>query len=100
MWTARRWPAALPAGVVVVTAAPHSPTMSATVALQSLDVSRLRAWALAAAGLKKAIVGGLIMRVGKAQKFPFWTVAAPTPCGAIQALAVPAFWAGAVASGK
>src|SRR6266852_5039197 len=100
MWTARRWPATLPAGVVVLKAAPHSPTISPAVAPQSLAVSRLRAWALAADGLKNAIVGGLIMRVGKVQKFPFWTVAAPTPWGAIQALAVPALWTGAVARGK
>ena len=46
------------------------------------------------------IVGVLIMRAGKTQKFPFCAVDAPTPCEKTTAPPVPAFWAGAVANGK
>src|SRR5579883_3051088 len=98
--TARRWPAALPAGVVMLKEAPHSLTRSATLAEQSLLVSRLRTCALAALGLKSVRPGALIMRVGKLQKTPFCAVAAPTPCVATSAPDVPAFCAGAVVSGN
>src|SRR5215472_9474663 len=98
--TASRWPAAEPVGVVMLKEAPHSLTMSAALAEQSLLVSRLRTCALAALGLNSVRLGALIMRVGKLQKAPFWAVEAPTPCEATRAPDVPAFCAGAVARGK
>jgi hypothetical protein len=70
---------------------PHSWVISAALAEQSVAVSRLRACALAAAGLNKVIAGALIIRAGKAQKFPFCAVDAPTPCEKTTAPPVPAF---------
>src|SRR5258708_28052688 len=99
-WRGRRWPAAEPAGVVMLKEAPHSLTRSAALAEQSLTVSRLRTCAVAALGLNSVRPGALIMRVGKLQKAPFCAVEAPTPWLTTSAPDVPAFCAGAVANGN
>src|SRR5260370_10117400 len=92
-WMARRWPAAEPAGVVMLKEAPHSLTRSAALAEQSLTVSRLRTCAVAALGLKSVRAGALIMRVGKLQNAPFCAVEAPTLWLTPSATDVPPFCA-------